>query len=377
MARKAKSFEVAFLLLRMLPTAPNRTTVKQLQRRLEGEHNVAYDERSVLRALTDLSGFLPIRCIDDSRPHQYCWERDAKVFDLPIMSPQVALTFVLAEEFLRPVMPVSSLRQLEPHMKRAAEVLTTLHRGGLTTWPDKVRVFGRGQPLIPPKVEPAVLEGVYTALLDDRQVSLRYRKRGAAADQTYVLNPLALVHRGPVSYLIARERDQPEAKHFALHRINWVAVHDEVAQPTPEFDLDRHIAEGHVGFPKGGDKVTLELALDPEAAITLVEAPLSENQTSTSLPDGRTLFRATVANNVDLHGFLKSYGDLLEVLKPEWLRAEMAETARRVARMYADAAGGPIKASGEGRTHAAPPPASSEDATNVPARKPARGSAKV
>lgn len=42
---------------------------------------------------------------------------------------------------------------------------------------------------------------------------------GAKAASTYHLHPLALVVRGPVTYLVATASDYPDVRLYALHRI--------------------------------------------------------------------------------------------------------------------------------------------------------------
>ncbi|WP_093255425.1 WYL domain-containing protein [Pseudomonas sp. Snoq117.2] len=73
----------------------------------------------------------------------------------------------------------------------------------LAKWAEKVASVPPALALILPQIDSEVLEPIQTALLNDTQVECSYY--AAHKDRTYELtpNPLAIVQRAQVTYLIA------------------------------------------------------------------------------------------------------------------------------------------------------------------------------
>jgi predicted DNA-binding transcriptional regulator YafY len=66
----SQSFVRCLLVLREIPTAPNRIDTRSLARRLEGQ-GIRVSLRTVQRDLERLATALPLQCHPDKKP--YCW----------------------------------------------------------------------------------------------------------------------------------------------------------------------------------------------------------------------------------------------------------------------------------------------------------------
>ena len=64
-----------------------------------------------------------------------------------------------------------------------------------------------------------MLNTVYGALLADRRLQCRYRPLDAEEDKNYLVNPLGLVVRDAVTYLVCTLWDYDHPIQLALHRI--------------------------------------------------------------------------------------------------------------------------------------------------------------
>ncbi len=333
----AKAFERRLRVLQLLPRSPKKVAAREIREKLRDVYDIETTPRTVERDLVELSGFLPI--VNDAdkgtKPYGWSWLGDAHALDIPHMTPAAALAFHFAERFLEDHLPPAAVAPLTPHFARARAVLDELHREGLATWPQKIRVQGRGQPLLPPRTEPQVLETVYTALLRDRRVRVQYRRRGAAAKKPMLLNPLGLVLRDRIAYLACTIDDHADVRALRLHRMSDATLSEEPRAVPSDFDLDAFVASGGAGFREGSALIQLELRVSENVLTTLEETPLDEHQEVSALPDGRYFVRAQVANTFDLRGFLRSYGDELEVIAPPAVRAELARTARSLISLYA------------------------------------------
>ena len=174
---------------------------------------------------------------------------------------------------------------------------------------------------------------VYEALLRTKQLELDYRPRKPKRKEPYRINPLGLVVRDSVIYLVASLAENDELRQFVLHRIKFAHVLDEPAISPRGFDLDRYIAKGGFGWPTGR-KIRLVAIFDHGPAQTLGETPLSRDQTITELDGKRFKLTATLQETKELHWWLLSFGPEVEVVEPKELRARMRTLVGSSARRY-------------------------------------------
>ena len=320
-------------MLRHIPRHPRRTTVSALHERLR-EQGYPTTERTIQRDLQELSGQLFGLAVDDrSRPHGWYWDRDAAQFDIPGMEPQTALAFKLAEHFAGPLMAPATLQALSPYFRRAEQVLADTS-SPVRAWPDKVQAITRGQALIPPTVDPEVFTTVYDALFNDRQFQARYHRRHDGAVKDYVVNPLGVVFRDGVVYLVCTLYDYDDVLQLALHRLLAAEPLETRARRPEGFDLGHYVDDGGLNFKLSDGPLTLELLLDPETAFHLRETPLSQDQVMEDTADGHVRLTATVADTAQVRWWLLGLGDQVEVISPQSLRETIATTLRQAAARY-------------------------------------------
>lgn len=333
----AKAFERRLRVLQLLPRAPKKIAAREIRELLARRYDIETTPRTVERDLAELSGFLPLTsdAAKGTKPYGWSWIGDAHALDIPHMTPAAALAFHFAERFLPDHLPPAAVEPLRPHFERARAVLSALHREGLATWPSKVRAQGRGQPLLPPRVDAEVFEAVYTALLREQCVRVAYTRRGAAQPKTLTLHPLGLVLRERVAYLACTIDDHDDVRALRLHRMADAELLDASRRARPGFDLDDFVQGGGAGYREGDATIEIEIVVSANVFHTLEETPLGQDQRATPEADGRMRVRAQVADTKDLRGFLRSYGAELEVTAPPSLRAELAHTARAMAELYA------------------------------------------
>lgn len=106
-------------MLRMVPRAPAKVSVKELCKRLSaGDFPVT--KRIVERDLNELSQVFPIVADSCDKPFGWSWLRNASSFDLPALTLPEALTLTLVEQHLRHHLPPSAVDALWPHFRSAA-----------------------------------------------------------------------------------------------------------------------------------------------------------------------------------------------------------------------------------------------------------------
>lgn len=272
---------------------------------------------------------------DRSKPFGWSWEQHAPVFDLPNLATDEALAFAMVEAYLKPLLPGAFIDQLRPYFATARKCLTAAapRRAG-ASWLGKIAVVQPTQPLLPPTIDASVQSCVTNALLHDRQLRVRYRRKGEHEPRSYTLNPLGLVQRGPVSYLVATVGTYQDVLLFALHRFERAGILDDAVVRPPGFQLSDHLARGALDFGTG-ESIRLEVEFTLDAAEHLLETPLSEDQIVRSARDGRSRVTATVIDTPQLRWWLLGFGADVEVIKPAALREWFATKAAASAARYA------------------------------------------
>lgn len=320
-------------MLAHVPRAPRKIDTATLQAHL-GAQGYDIDQRSVQRDLRKLSAVFPLMCDEVHRPHGWSWSRMAEVFSVPGVDVHTALAFHMADEHLQHLLPEATREYLRPWFAQARRLLDEASSNRVARWPDKVRVVAPGQPLVPAVVAPETLEAVHLALAGERQMQVRYRRRGELEVREYTVHPLGLVYRDAMAILVCTLFNYRDAMQLLLHRIEEATVLDATVQAPDGFDLDAWIASRAFDFRVSDGHIALECLFEPFAAVRVLETPLAPDQQTTTLPDGKVLLRAQVPDTMQLRHWLRGFGQFLEVLGPPDLRAEMAEHAARMAERY-------------------------------------------
>jgi len=294
--------------------------------------------RTIQRDLDTLSSVFHL-LRNEKRDGAYHWFMDTEkgVMEIPRMKPPTALAFYLAEQRLQNLLPPSALQHLQAHFTTAATHLNR-HDTPYTHWREKIRVLPQTQQLIPPPIDAAVLNAIYTALLENRRFEGKYFGRRDDQYKTYQVNPLALIFRGTITYLACTLNNYTDIRLLGLHRFVEAELSDNPRNVPDGFDLDSYIQEGHVDFLVG-DTINLELRVDEEVAIHLRESKLTDNQQLILLENGLSLFKAQVRDTGQLRWWLLGFADQIEILKPEALRQEFKIKTARMAEKYQNSTG--------------------------------------
>jgi predicted DNA-binding transcriptional regulator YafY len=307
-------------LLRRIPRYPRRISTSDLHASLSNQIDVSL--RTIQRDLQALSVEFPLNVENEGRKQFWFWTADAAQLEIPGMTGSMAATLLLAREYLQPILPASVLNDLNPFFNRAKEVLEPTK---LSHWNKKVRILERGPMLIAPRVNSEVLDVVHQGLLQEKQIRGRYKGRNKDKHKEYVLNPLGMVVKGGVFYLVVVFDGHEDIRQLALHRMNKAELLDEDVVVPKGYSL-KHYVEDDEGFsyPLSPEKIRLELLFDADAAFHLTETKLSPDQTVEFTKDGRMWVKATVADSDELRWWIRGYGNDVEVRKPVKLARELS-----------------------------------------------------
>jgi len=300
------------------------------------KEGIQISQRSIQRDLKFLSQtYFPTLKGDGNLDAQgWFWDKDTQLLDIPAIDLVTALTFQLTEKFLSDKLPPSVVEALRPYFNLARQRLNETRPKDHTDILDKIRIISHNQPLLPAEIDSLHLETIYDALELQKQVRCRYTKKSGEI-VGYDINPLGLIFRDTVMYLIASVWEYEDVLQFAIHRFVTCERTDKALNIPAHFNIDRYISEGNFQYLVGEPlNIEVELLFDEQAGAHLQETPLSSDQVCTSEADGRIQVRATVKNTSQLRWWLLGFGEYVEVVKPGFLREEFARISSIMSQKY-------------------------------------------
>jgi len=319
-------------LLKLLPSRSEGRSATELMKELT-QAGYVISKRQVERDLLDLQEFFGLECNDDRMPYKWRWSFD-RPSDLPAITLAEALSLVVVEETLKPLLPLSVQKTLHPKFLQAHSQLSMMAKKSPTArWAKKVKTVPANLPLLPPTINEQVLEDVQTALLLDEQIAATYQ---GMSDKVLDLrlHPLGLVTRGSVVYLVATANDYSDIRLYALHRFKKAARTFEKLKPLKGFSLARYVEEGALQFGEGA-QLHLVALVSEDLSRLLLETPIASNQVIKAKGKQWQL-EATVLDTWQLRWWILSQGVRMRVLKPAGLVKEIASTLRSAADQYSD-----------------------------------------
>lgn len=317
-------------LLKILPARSEGKSATEIKEELN-QAGYSISKRQVERDLLDLQEFFGLECNDDRMPYKWRWSFE-RPLDFPAITLAEALSLVVVEETLRPLLPISIQKVLQPKFLQAHTQLAAMAKKSPTArWVKKVKTVPTSLPLLPPAIGERVLEGIQTALLLDEQIEVSYQ---GISDKVVGLNlhPLGLVTQGSVVYLVATANDYSDIRLYALHRFKKISRTFEKSKQLKGFSLERYIEEGALQFGEGGE-IDLTASISEDLAHILMETPISLNQ-KIKIKGDKLILNATLFDTWQLHWWILSKGSDIKVTKPIGLAKEIADTLKKAAKQY-------------------------------------------
>ena len=300
---------------------------RELQEILQRE-GIDISLRTIQRDLNQISLRFPIES-SKTVPQGWRWRSDAPIQSLPHMTSSQAVTFMMVEEHLKHLLPPSLIEEMNPWFDLARRSLST--QNNVRQWINRVRIVPATQPLIPPVVEKQAQQAIYEGLLQDKQLECVYQGRNLSGEEkTYILNPLGLVQKGAIIYLICTRQDKTDIQTFALHRFKSASVLNSRAMHPVDFDIDDYIDSGALGFRvdynQATQNIVLKLIMSEQDAHDFDESQLSKDQTIEKLADGLAQVTANVPFTSQLVWWLRGFGNKIQQIEP----IEVANAVRQL-----------------------------------------------
>ena len=319
-------------MLRLIPRHPRKISATDLTERLN-ELGYAINKRTVERDLKMLEELFGLVADDRSRPYGWQWGSESQTMDIPSLDDSQALMLSVAEPFVSSLLPAPVLDALKPILGAARRKLKeNVGAKQLKAWPAKIYSTPPTQPMISARVLPAVQSVVGMALLLDQWLRIQYKKRGVTTSATFEVQPLGLVTRGPMVYLICRFRGHTDERTIALSRFEQVEMLPETFGRPDEFSLKSFVEQGRMGF--GDSKLTqIKLRFERQRGEQFIETPLSSDQVVQD--EGKSiLVTASIPLTPDFKRWILGYGAEVEVIEPASLRRDVLRILHKTRDLY-------------------------------------------
>jgi predicted DNA-binding transcriptional regulator YafY len=326
-----QTFDRQRAMLRAIPRFPNKITVSEIVAILQ-EAGYTPTRRTIERDLREMPHRFPLTVDDSSKPYGWSWMKHAKVEFMPCLTISQSLALVLVQMHLGNLLPKTMFRDLAPVFAAANRELAYT---GWKDWHKRTAVAPTGFALLPPTIDAKVLSDVHHALGNRLHMTAKYRSKGNRAPRKRGIDPLGLLLRGSVQYLVCMLPEYREPRQLAIHRMTNTIVGTEPSTEPPGFRMSHYAA--HELTIKSRGKIRLRAIFNELTAEHLRETPLSKKQTWRRIPGTDTVeIRATVDDDLQLKRWLLSLGSEVEVMEPARLRLEMAEELGKARRAYGD-----------------------------------------
>jgi predicted DNA-binding transcriptional regulator YafY len=171
---------------------------------------------------------------------------------------------------------------------------------------------------------------------DGRVVEIDYEPgegtRRTTRVRPYFLEPDAALRS---VYLICFDEGADAMRTFKVERIRSATLLADRYDIPEGFDPDRWLAHSWGIWSSDTTPTELvQLRFDASVAHRVREATWHRSQRLTDLPGGGVELAVTVAGIVEIRPWILSWGDAVEVLAPDNLRASVADAVRHAAERY-------------------------------------------
>lgn len=320
-------------ILLSMPTSEPGLTIKELLEKLK---SIGYNitRRTLERDLLELESSFGIICIED-KPSRWYLTPNKTMGKLPGVSITDALTLSLVESSLRPLLPQAILKVLEPRFEQARRRLDNLSKTSQPgeRWIKKIASVPTDLPLQPPEISEEIIDTLQDSLLNELQIECIY-KSATGKESQLILNPLSLIQRGRITYLLSIAKKFSEPRLFAVHRFLKAKQLDTPSEVPDDFCLKTYIANGAMQFgEKSSNKIKIKAWICDDLARQLTETPLSEDMLIEKLDSGN-IVTSTQPDSWQLRWWILMQSGRLVIQEPTELREEIISQLENALSLY-------------------------------------------
>lgn len=198
----------------------------------------------------------------------------------------------------------------------------------------KNRIYVVEDTLFDPQAFGNNLGMVIRAVTEGFCIKVSYRKNNGQTSERY-LEPVGIVCKRRVWYLIAREKQQQDYKTYRIDQIESLSSREREKFDYPDdFNLQQYFGQSWGVFCNDPVQQVV-LKFSPLVAFRIKKLQYHPSQKILEeLEDGSLIVEFHVCGLIELQSWILQWGLQVEVLEPQELRQGVAEIARGIAEKY-------------------------------------------
>jgi predicted DNA-binding transcriptional regulator YafY len=182
-----------------------------------------------------------------------------------------------------------------------------------------------------------VLEIISLGWATGRKVHIWHQSASSENIHEYLFSPYCLEPSGIgyATYAIGYSTWFEDVHTFKVERIRDAQLTDEVFVIPDSFDGAELLRNAWgVMYGQAGEEIEVIMRFAPAVSRRVKESVWHPSQKVADGDDGSCILRVRVAHPLEMKPFIRGWGPECIVLRPRWLRAEIAEEMRRAADLY-------------------------------------------
>jgi predicted DNA-binding transcriptional regulator YafY len=183
------------------------------------------------------------------------------------------------------------------------------------------------------------LELLAGAVWEAQRVQITYRRGERAGTVERTIEPLGLVLKGGVWYVLARTADS--VRTYRVSRVLEAALLGERFVRPEGFDLAAHWAQSRTAYEQSVERIDVVVRLPPDQLSYFSDAAgdraMADSSRSTDPADANFVILRLAFDWADeaIAAALRM-SDAVEVIEPAWLRQAIVDSARRILARYSE-----------------------------------------
>lgn len=183
-------------------------------------------------------------------------------------------------------------------------------------------------PLAMPKEDIEYRYGIISAGISNKHViEIEY----TSLDNTTIkrkLNPYKLYMYNNAWFVLGLDSKSEEVRYFKLNRIKSLVETSERFRIPLTYNEHDYLDE--YGMKQNGEWYPIKLKLTGNYALLAKERIYGKNQTVEAVDKNTTILSVEMQNKDEIVSFVLGFRDQCEVIEPQWLREEIAQTADKI-----------------------------------------------
>lgn len=294
---------------------------------LAGEFEVS--TKSIYRDIEFMRDRMGLPIEFDHVKNGYYYTENVENFPAIQMTEGEFFALLVAEKALQQYRGTSFEKPLLSAFKKMASALPDTISLHASEWEKAISFRIKQVPL----VDLEIFEAVASAVANKKQIEIQYKKPGASAPETRLINPYHLTNVNGEWFLFAFDINRNDIRTFAPTRILSVKETGVTFERSRKFSPEK-ILRDSFGIHSGTGNYNIRVRFDKKVADYIRERKWHESQELLNLPDGSVELKLRLSSLVEIQRWLLSWGSNVIVLEPQELVENIKAEAEKIVRMY-------------------------------------------